>query len=136
MPDILTKAQRSYNMSKIRGKNTKAELRLRRLLFENGIRNYRLNSSLPGKPDIIFPKKKIAIFVDGCFWHKCSLHFVEPKTRTEFWLKKIDDNVKRDKEVTEILKQNGWQVLRFWEHEIKEKPSDVVTVIVSALSPK
>ncbi|MEA3255673.1 MAG: very short patch repair endonuclease [Candidatus Altiarchaeota archaeon] len=120
MTDVLTKEQRSYNMSQIKGKNTQPELLLRKYLFLKGLKGYRLKSSLIGKPDIVFTKYKIAIFIDGCFWHKCPGCFVKPTSNINFWKKKIDGNVKRDKEVNKILKKQGWKVIRFWEHEIKK----------------
>jgi DNA mismatch endonuclease (patch repair protein) len=118
MADVLTKKQRSYNMSMIRGKNTQPERFLRRTLSEKGIRGYRLHYKLPGKPDIVFPKKRIAIFIDGCFWHKCPKCFIRPETNRGFWNKKIDSNVKRDKAVNAELRGRGWKVLRIWEHEL------------------
>lgn len=114
-------------MSQIKGKDTKPELTLRKLLYSSGIRGYRIHYNLQGKPDIVFLKKKIVIFIDGCFWHKCPVCFVKPKTRTDFWMKKIGSNVKRDETVTKILKKEGWIVLRFWEHEIKKSPDKVVS---------
>lgn len=129
MTDVLTREQRTFNMSKIRGKNTGPEVKLRKLLWSQGIRGYRIHYNLPGKPDIVFTKKKIAIFVDGCFWHKCPICFQEPETRKEFWMKKIQSNVKRDKTVNAQLKTDGWKVLRFWEHDIREKPDLVIKKI-------
>ena len=118
MVDVLTKKQRSYNMSRIRGRNTKPEIMLRSMLFSKGLRGYRL-SGFSGNPDIAYPKYKVAIFVDGCFWHKCPKHYQEPATRRQFWIKKIEGNVKRDLRVNEILKKDKWIVLRFWEHDVK-----------------
>lgn len=135
MVDVLTKKQRSYNMSMIRGKNTTPEITLRKLLFSKGLRGYRL-SGLSGKPDIIYPKYKIAIFIDGCFWHKCPQHFKQPATCKEFWTKKIDGNVKRDKEVNRILNGEGWTVLRFWEHEIEKNINKCYLRIFNELSIK
>jgi len=126
MPDVLTKEQRSYNMSRIRGKNTQAELNLRRLLRLKGLTGYRLHYKLPGKPDIVFTRKKVAIFIDGCFWHKCPLHFTEPQTNRVFWMKKINVNVRRDVETNRKLVKDGWTVLRFWEYETKETPDEAV----------
>jgi len=131
--DVLTKEQRSYNMSRIKGKNTKPELTVRKLLSSKGIRGYRTHYKIIGKPDIVFPSKKIVIFIDGCFWHKCPKCFVEPKTRREFWMNKINENVKRDKEVNKILKEDGWKVLRFWEHEVKTMPEKVINTIIKEL---
>ena len=121
MADVHTREQRSYNMSMIKGKNTKPELMLRKYLFSKGIRGYRVHYKLPGKPDIVFNKYKIAIFVDGCFWHKCPECFKKPATNKKFWKDKIDGNVKRDGEVNKILKREGWKVIRIWEHRIKNR---------------
>lgn len=133
MTDVLTKEQRTYNMSQIRSKNTKPEITLRKLLFARGIRGYRIHYNLPGKPDIVFTKNKIAIFIDGCFWHKCPICFKEPATRKNFWIEKIDNNVLRDKENSEKLTADGWVVFRFWEHEIRKNPEDVVEKILKKL---
>jgi DNA mismatch endonuclease (patch repair protein) len=122
MVDVLTPEQRKYNMSLIRSKNTGPEVKLRKLLWSDGIKGYRIHFKLLGKPDIVFTKKKIAIFVDGCFWHKCPVCFQEPETRKEFWMKKIQSNIERDRRVDEHLKREGWEVIRIWEHEIKKNP--------------
>jgi len=106
-------------MSMIKGKNTKPEIALRRILFAYGLRGYRLHYALPGKPDITFPKRKIAIFIDGCFWHKCPKCFVEPVANKIFWMKKIKSNVMRDELVSKTLKGIGWKVIRILEHELK-----------------
>lgn len=118
MSDVLSKTQRSYCMSRIRGKNTKAELTLRNALWVRGLR-YRLKSKLLGRPDIVFPGKKLAIFVDGCFWHGCALHCKIPETNRTFWQEKLSRNRIRDDEINHMLKQTNWRVLRFWEHEIR-----------------
>jgi DNA mismatch endonuclease, patch repair protein len=133
MGDVLSLTQRKYNMSRIKGKNTGPEIKLRKLLFSNGIRGYRIHFDLPGKPDIVFTKKKIVIFIDGCFWHKCPIDFQEPETRKEFWMNKIQSNVERDKKVNEILIKDGWTVIRIWEHEIKKGPEEVVKKIIASL---
>ena len=133
MTDILTPSQRKYNMSRIRGKNTGPEIKLRKLLWTQGVRGYRIHYRLLGKPDIIFTKKKIAIFIDGCFWHKCPVCFQEPETRKEFWMKKIGSNVERDLKNTRQLQEEGWTVLRFWEHEIRKTPDEVIEKILQFL---
>jgi DNA mismatch endonuclease, patch repair protein len=133
MTDVLTQEQRKYNMSRIRGKNTGPEVKLRKMLFAEGIRGYRIHYNLPGKPDIVFTKKKIAIFVDGCFWHKCPVCFQEPETRKEFWMKKIQSNVERAKKVNEQLRIDGWTVIRIWEHEIRKDPEMVIRKIIVCL---
>ena len=134
MTDVLTREQRTFNMSKIRGKNTGPEIKLRKLLWSQGLRGYRIHYNLPGKPDIVFTKKKIAIFIDGCFWHKCPICFQEPETRKEFWMKKIQSNVERDKTVNEQLKVDGWTVMRFWEHDIRKKSDNVIKKIKKKMS--
>src|SRR3989338_2745460 len=120
MTDVHTKEQRSYNMSCVKGRNTKLELDFRRKLFKRGLRGYRVNVKIPGKPDVTFSKYKLAIFIDGCFWHKCSSCFALPNSNKKFWKKKIDGNIIRDKRVNLALIQLGFTVLRFWEHEIKK----------------
>jgi DNA mismatch endonuclease, patch repair protein len=133
MVDVLNVTQRSYNMSRIRGKNTSPEIKIRKMLFSEGIRGYRIHYNLPGKPDIVFIKKKIAIFIDGCFWHKCPVCFKEPETRKEFWIEKIDKNVERDLEINKLLKNMGWKVIRIWEHDVRKNPIDVVNMITQYL---
>lgn len=125
MTDVLTKEQRSYNMSRIRGRDTKPEIKLRKALWTAGM-HYRLRNSLPGKPDIIFPSAKLAVFVDGCFWHSCPEHATWPESSSKFWREKIVGNMERDKRVNAQLKDIGWNVLRFWEHEIKNSVDAVV----------
>lgn len=109
-------------MSQIKGKDTQPEIILRKALSSAGLKGYRLHYKLPGRPDIVFPKKKITVFIDGCFWHKCPKCFIKPETNKSFWNKKIDTNVKRDGIVNSELKEKGWKVIRIWEHELwKEK---------------
>ena len=134
MTDVLTPEQRKRNMSRIRGKNTSPELKLRTMRWESGIRGYRVHYKLLGKPDIVFTRKKVVVFVDGCFWHKCPVCFRPPETNAEFWNEKLQKNVERDLRVTQELETLGWVVLRFWEHEIKKTPEDVVKRIRDALN--
>lgn len=117
--DVHSPQQRSFNMSRILSKNTSPEVKLRKLLSVKGIKGYRLHYKITGKPDLAFPKLKIAIFIDGCFWHRCKKDFVEPKSNINFWLPKIRQNLTRDKFVNKKLKKEGWEVIRIWEHEIK-----------------
>lgn len=113
-------------MSQIKGKDTKPEILVRKFLFANGIR-YRLHDKrLPGKPDMVFPKYKKVVFIHGCFWHgheNCK-YFVVPKTRTEWWLNKINSNKKKDAESVYALKKQGWKVITIWECELKPKTKD------------
>jgi DNA mismatch endonuclease Vsr len=123
MTDVHNPATRSYNMSRIKAKNTKPELLMRKFLFANGFR-YRLNvKDLPGKPDLVLPKYKTVIFINGCFWHghKGCRYFVLPKTRTEWWLQKIKGTMHRDKEAEIKLNVLGWRVITIWECELKPK---------------
>ena len=126
MVDIHTKKQRSQNMAAIKGKNNRStEIAFIKIFRANKINGWRRNNKqLVGSPDFIFPKYKIAIFVDGCFWHNCPKCYIKPKTNIRFWNKKITDNINRDKAVNKFLKKNGWMVLRFWEHQIKNKTAE------------
>lgn len=123
MVDTLTPAQRSERMSSIRSRNTKPEIALRKMLHRLGFR-FRLHGRrLPGKPDIILPKYRAAIFVHGCFWHRhesCKIATM-PKSNTAFWQEKFDRNVLRDRRVVEILSDSGWRVFIVWECEINTK---------------
>lgn len=133
--DVLSKAQRSFCMSRIRGRDTKPEIILRKALWGHGYR-YRIKNKLPGKPDIVFVKNRIAIFVDGCFWHCCPEHYVPPKTRSAFWRKKISGNVERDKKNNALLDESGWKVLRIWEHEVMTDVDSCVARVVEAIRSK
>ncbi len=123
MADVHDKATRSYNMSRIRNKDTKPEMLVRKFLFANGFR-YRLNDKkLPGKPDIVLPKYKTVIFVNGCFWHgheNCK-YFKLPATRTEWWKEKIEGNIKNDIKKHALLREAGYKVIAIWECEVKNK---------------
>ena len=130
--DRISKSKRSLNMAKIKSKDTKPEKILRLALWHKGIR-YRKNwNRLPGKPDIALTRRKIAIFVDGDFWHARG-HKDNPgeevATNKEFWQKKLSRNVERDKEVTDELTELGWLVLRFWESDIKKDLMKCVNII-------
>lgn len=120
MADIFSKTKRSYIMSKVKNKDSKIEIALRKELWKEGYR-YRKNSTKYfGKPDIVLPKYKTVIFVDSCFWHGCKKHGSMPATRTDFWKKKIARNKERDKEVNRHYKKESWQVIRVWEHKLKK----------------
>jgi len=119
--DIFTPKKRSSVMSKIKSKNTGLELRVRKKLFFMGFR-YRVNYPITGKPDIVFPRIKTAIFINGCFWHQhnhCKLSYM-PKTNTEFWSNKLAGNLKRDSKINDELKKNGWRVMTLWECKIEK----------------
>ena len=121
--DVLTKEQRHHNMSCIRSKDTKAEVLLRKALWKKGLRYRKNYAALPGKPDIALTRQKIAIFVDGDFWHArghqdCPGEQVA--SNRDYWKKKLARNVERDRDVTDALTEEGWLVLRFWETDIKK----------------
>lgn len=108
-------------MSRIKGKNTKPEILVRKFLFSNGFR-YKLNDKkLPGTPDLVFPRYKKVMFINGCFWHghEGCKYFVVPKTRTEWWLNKINGNKRKDEESIRDLKNKGWDIIVVWECELK-----------------
>jgi DNA mismatch endonuclease (patch repair protein) len=129
--DVHNAEQRSANMRAIRHKDTNPEMQIRRLLFAQGFR-FRLHvKSLPGSPDIVLPKHRVAIFVHGCFWHGHGCHlFKVPKTRTEFWIEKIQSNCDRDSRHEASLLATGWRVLTIWECALKGRqkrpPAEVV----------
>lgn len=120
--DKHSKEVRSYNMSQIRSTNSKPEIMVRKYLFSKGLR-YRKNvKTLPGKPDIVLPKYKTIVFVNGCFWHghKNCKYFVMPKSNIEFWNEKISRNISRDEEIHRKLSAAGWNVIVVWECELKK----------------
>ena len=122
MADVHSKETRSYNMSKIRSKNTKPEILVRKFLHAQGFR-YRLNvKDMPGKPDIVLPKYKTVIFVHGCFWHghEGCQYYVVPKTKTEWWLNKINGNINRDSKSELQLTGKGWKIIKIWECGLKK----------------
>lgn len=122
MADVHSPQVRSRNMSKIKGTNTKPEMIVRRHLFSKGFRYRKNDVRLPGKPDIVLPKYKTVIFVNGCFWHKhngCK-YFVWPKSNPEFWKSKIEGNVDRDILNHQLLRDAGWNVIVVWECELKK----------------
>lgn len=121
MSDVHDKETRSYNMSRISGKDTKPEMIVRKFLHSNGFRYSLHRKDLPSKPDIVLPKYKTVIFVHGCFWHAhegCK-YFKIPKTRTEWWKEKLYSNKKRDEKHVLELKEKGWRVIVIWECELK-----------------
>lgn len=136
MTDRISKEHRSWNMSRIRGKDTTPELRVRKLLHRAGYR-FRLHTpDLPGKPDIVLKKYETAIFVHGCFWHrhKGCPGATTPKTRTDFWLNKFDSTVKRDRQKQRLLEEMGWKVITVWECELESDADHVVEFIKEQLN--
>ena len=134
MADVHDKATRSYNMSQIKGKNTKPEMLVRRFLHAQGFRYKLHDKTLPGKPDIVLPKYKTVIFIHGCFWHghEGCKYFVVPKTRTEFWMNKIKGNIANDTKAITALEKAGWNIITIWECELK--PSELHNTLSSFFS--
>ncbi len=134
--DVHDKATRSFNMSRIRSRDTKPELKLRRLLWARGLRGYRVHSKLPGKPDLAWASRKVAIFVDGCFWHGCPScgDGRAPTSNTGYWDAKLRMNQQRDAKRTQELEAMGWRVLRFWEHEVLNDTSKVAARVEKVLT--
>ena len=116
-------------------RDTPAELALRRELHRRGFR-YRVNTPLPevtrGRPDLVFPTEKVAVFVDGCFWHSCPEHATTPKRNRNWWVQKLAANVERDRRHDEELREGGWKVIRLWEHEVPTAAADQVAEAVIA----
>lgn len=135
MADTVSKKKRSEIMSKIKSKDTKIEILFRKALWKKGFR-YRKNSSKYfGKPDLVLPKYKTAIFIDSCFWHGCKKHCRIPTTRKNYWIPKIEQNKERDKEVKKYYKKNRWKIFRIWEHNLlnAKKTANEIDKITKAL---
>jgi DNA mismatch endonuclease (patch repair protein) len=124
--DVFTREQRSSIMSRIRSRGNKTtELRFVRLLRTNKITGWRRGSSLPGRPDFVFAKRKLVIFIDGDFWHGNPIKFRTPRTNRRYWRQKIRRNQERDEEITSILESRGWRVARFWESSLRDERATV-----------
>ena len=135
MTDNLTPEQRRSNMSRIRSKDTQPEVRIRQLAFARGLRYYKHVRTLPGNPDIVFPRARVVVFVDGDFWH--GWQFDDWKgDLSEYWLRKISGNIARDFEIYERLNSEGWMVVRIWEHEVKQNADACVDRIESIVKSR
>lgn len=132
MPDNLTPEQRSRCMSRVKNRDTDLESIIRSRLHAQGFRFYKHVKSLPGTPDIVFPKAKVAVFVDGDFWHGYRFPLWEHKLK-EFWRDKIGKNRKRDQKNFRKLRRMGWQVIRIWQHEVKANPESCIIKIIGAV---
>ncbi|MFH9476692.1 very short patch repair endonuclease [Streptomyces anulatus] len=123
----------SARMSRQASRDTKPEVAVRKLLHAAGYR-FRVNARVPGMPrrtiDIAFTRAKVAVMIDGCFWHGCPVHATQPKSNAQWWRDKLDRNMARDRETTEHLAAAGWTVLRFWEHETPEGAAELVAAAV------
>lgn len=124
---------RSEQMARIRSKDTRPEMSLRRALWSAGLR-YRVHSpGLPGRPDVVFPGRKVVVFVDGCFWHGCPIHYGRPRSSESYWTAKLAGNVERDGRRTLELEAAGWRVVRVWEHEVRRTLDEVIARVREAL---
>src|SRR6266852_4269996 len=133
--DVMTPEQRSRCMANIRGRNTGPEVRLRKALWKAGHR-YVLHPRLPGRPDLLFVSARVAVFVDGCFWHRCPKHMTRPKANARFWRLRLEGNVRRDQRVNVELKRLGHKVLRFWEHDVEDSLPTIVKRIEKTLQKR
>lgn len=126
MADIKSKEERSYNMSQIHGKDTRPETLVRKYLFSRGFRYRKNDRRLPGTPDIVLPKYKTVIFVNGCFWHghQGCKYFVWPKNNADFWKTKIETNIQRDETKQSKLREMGWKVIVIWECQLRSEFRD------------
>jgi len=131
-------ASRSRMMSKIRGKhNHTTEAALRMALVRSGVRGWEMHPTpIQGRPDFVFRRKRLVVFVDGCFWHGCPMCGHIPRTRSSFWGLKISRNRRRDRTTSDVLRAAGWIVLRFWEHQLRKRIDEVVEKIQSTLAKR
>lgn len=124
MADTFSKQKRSAVMAAIRGKgNQETEVRLAQILRKHRIKGWRRHSPLLGRPDFIFRKQRIAVFVDGCFWHSCREHSRVPKSNVAYWRAKLQRNAQRDRRNNRALRRSGWNVIRFWQHSLAREAS-------------
>lgn len=134
MSDIFDKSKRSEIMKKVRSKKNKStELKLIEIFKENNIHGWRRNYKVKGHPDFVFLDKRIAIFVDGCFWHGHDCRNTRPKDNEDYWTKKRERNMKHDKEITEYFENRGWTVVRIWECEFKKHNYEKIIYTLSLL---
>ena len=136
MADTLSPEKRSWNMSRIRGKDTSIEVKVRKYLFSKGFRFRKNDKRLPGKPNVVLPKYHTVIFVHGCFWHRhpgCK-DAATPKTRTEFWLDKFEKNITNDRIHREALEAAGWKVITLWECDINKRSDETMDRVVRELN--
>ena len=131
-----TTKERSKLMQRIKSIDTKAEVQFRKSLWARGVRYRKNNRSLPGNPDICISKQKIAIFIDGEFWHGFDWENKKQKIKAnrDYWISKIEKNIERDKNTGLLLEKDGWTVLRFWEREIKKKPTECLEIVLALVN--
>jgi len=135
MADVFSKRKRSEVMSRIRGRgNLETEVALARLLRKHGISGWRRHMAITGRPDFAFRRERVAVFVDGCFFHRCPQHSNLPATNARFWRKKLTANKRRDRFVNHSLRRQGWVVLRIWEHELRKNRDNCVAKLQALLT--
>lgn len=121
-------------MSKVKSKDSKIEVDFRKAIWKAGFRYKKNPTKYFGKPDIVLPKHKTAIFIDSCFWHGCKKHCRIPTTRKNYWVAKIDRNIARDKEVSKHYNKLGWKIFRIWEHDLLEKRDKTIKSVLAEIS--
>jgi DNA mismatch endonuclease (patch repair protein) len=135
--DVVSPETRSYVMSRIRGRNTRPELALRAALSAMKVRGYRLHGNVPGRPDLVFTRTRVAVFVDGCFWHRCRKCAIPlPRSNRSYWLPKFARIAVRDRSANRRLRTMGWSVIHVWEHQISEDPFTCATKIARKVSAR
>lgn len=135
MADVFSKEKRSEVMSRIRGRgNRDTEIALLKILKAEGVTGWRRGQPVLGKPDFVFRQARLAVFVDGCFWHVCPKHCQLPRNNRAFWRRKLNGNQTRDRHVTRFLREKGWRVVRIWECRLAENPAGCVGMIKRALT--
>ena len=136
MADVFSKKKRSEVMAAIRSKGNKGtELKLAAIFRAHGITGWRRNQELPGKPDFVFRGHRLAVFVDGCFWHGCPKHGRKPGSNRTYWLAKLAKNQRRDRAVARKLREQGWRVLRIWAHSLKNREAIARRIIGKLNAP-
>ncbi len=141
MADTVSLKERSQIMAKVKGRGNKStELKLIKFFKEYCIKGWRRKYPLTGNPDFVIPKSRLAIFVDGCFWHGCKEHCRMPESNSEYWISKIDKNIKRDNLINKGLKEERWTVIRIWEHELtkgnhKKKLNKIKNLVEQGTAP-
>ena len=133
--DTFNKAERSRIMAAVRSRGNKAtELILMQLFRAAGLKGWRRHAAILGRPDFVFTKERVAVFVDGCFWHGCAQHCRMPASNRKYWVGKIGRNVQRDQATRKTLRVQGWKVVRVWEHDLKRRPKNILQRINNALT--
>ncbi len=135
MADSLSKEKRSWNMSRIRGKDTAIEIKVRKYLFSRGFRFRKNVTDLPGKPDIVLPQYRTVLFIHGCYWHRhqgCKYCYT-PKSNVDFWNKKFEENIRNDEKKSKLLQEAGWNVITLWECDIEKRFESTMEILEQQL---